>query len=127
MATYLAADGKSGRAIQVDRGLGDALVRAGILIEAPVKVLLPNEQAFDEDGIRHRRQELPQENEARMSIGEFKDGAPYLMSLTGPFVEGRASKEDYFSGADPDKSGVNWPADLVADYRRRWQAYQESL
>jgi hypothetical protein len=116
----LAADGKSPEIVNVETSLARVLIRAGILVEAPPPTpRLPHEQLIDEQGVRHERA-LP--DEFQMSIQEHKDGAPYLQAQS-------SRAKHFFSGPDPatDPSGMNWPANLVADYRGRWKAYRQRV
>jgi hypothetical protein len=119
MARYTAADGLSNELINLDRNFGDVLVRARILKEAPLqKPKLPNEVIFTAEGQRIEA-EVP--DEVRFALLAFlKDGRPYLQAKT--------SKETWsFSGVEPanDPNEIAWPADLVASYKREWQAWLE--
>lgn len=122
---YQAADGLSAEVINLDRNFGDVLVRAGLLKAAPsLTPKQPGAQVIDEEGVIHR---APMPDETKYSIGEHKNGAPFLQALL--MRGGEVKATDFYSGPNPDNdiSGRNWPKDIVADYRDRWKQYQSSL
>lgn len=113
----IAADGLSTEVVNVETSLARILIRSNILKEAPTaKPRLPHEVLIEADG---RRVEAEVPDEVRFALLAFlKDGRPYLQAKT--------SKETWsFSGVEPanDPNEIAWPADLVASYKREWQAW----
>jgi hypothetical protein len=116
MANYVAADGVSNEVIKMDRHLGDAMVRQGILKPAPVV--------------------KPPKSTPRTAwgIATFNDGRPYIVANCATCKPKSMNGAQFrFSGGDPEANLLIWhcgvgqrpPIEIVQEYlqlRSRWVA-----
>ncbi len=114
MADYVAADGVSNEVIKMDRHLGDAMVRKGILKPAPV-VKPPKPTPRTEWG-----------------IATYRDGKPMLVASCRTCKQKQMSGAQFrFEGRDPERDmfvshcGVNErpPIEICLEYLQvlsRW-------